>query len=76
MIAEMPEALTPFARASSANCLFQVSKPADELPHCAAPACATSDMSAAAAPAATAIDCPHFVIWDLPESGGEPTDLS
>ena len=35
----MVEALTPLARASPANCCFQASKPAAELPHCAASAC-------------------------------------
>src|SRR4051794_23853622 len=34
--AARPEALTPLARASSTNCLFQVSKPPAPLPHCAA----------------------------------------
>src|SRR2546430_5538085 len=32
-------ALMPLARASPANCSFQPSKPAAELPHCAARAC-------------------------------------
>jgi hypothetical protein len=36
----MPEALTPFPVASSANCRFQESKPVAVLPHCAASALA------------------------------------
>ena len=38
----------PFARASSANCVFHASKPAAVLPHCAASALLTVPMTRAA----------------------------
>src|SRR5262252_7271627 len=49
MRAAIVEALTPFPLASSANCFFQPSKPAAELPHCAALARLAIDKSAKAA---------------------------
>ena len=61
MSAEMAEALT-LLRASSANCRFQPSNPAAELPHCAARASPAAPASAARAAAATVLKRPILVI--------------
>src|SRR5215217_7102777 len=57
MKAAMVEALMPLARASSANCLFQESKPAAVLPHWAALAVVAMHPSAAKAATATILNC-------------------
>src|SRR5215211_3538208 len=57
MKAPMVEALMPLARASSANCLFQASKPAAVLPHWAALAVVAMHPSAAKAATATILNC-------------------
>src|SRR5262245_43079302 len=65
----MEEALTPFARASLANWLFQASKPAEVLPHCAAPASPAVHTSATKAATATVLNWPPVVIQNSPDLG-------
>jgi hypothetical protein len=67
--AAMVKALTPLACASPANCLFQASKPAAVLPHCAALALPVIDMSATKTPTVTSLNCnclPSFIRTPLP----------
>src|SRR5215469_16887859 len=52
----------PFALASSANCLFHVSKPAAELPHCAASAFGLRHASAVRAAKVAAVSRPLLLI--------------
>jgi hypothetical protein len=58
----MPAAPTPFALASSAKLLFQASKPAAELPHCAAFAFAPGQTSSANTATAAIENLLPFVI--------------
>src|ERR1700730_8963816 len=62
MRAARVEPLTPFPLASSANCLFHASKPADVLPHCAAPALLVIHTSATKNKTVTVLNCPPSVI--------------
>src|SRR6202035_5823992 len=62
MRAATVEALTPFALASSANCLFHASKPAAVLPHCAAPALLVVHTSATKTATVTVLSCPPLSI--------------
>lgn len=52
----------PRVLASSANCLFHASKPADVLPHCAARACPVIDASASKTTTVTIFSC---LPWDI-----------
>src|SRR5260370_40995434 len=55
----------PFPLASSANCLFHPSKPAAELPHCAASALLAINGSAIRIATAMVLSCPPLGICEL-----------
>jgi hypothetical protein len=66
--ADTAVAPTPFPLASSANCLFQASKPAAVLPHCAAPALAARQSNQGTDRAAY----PMKPIWYDPNADNPP----